>query len=198
MNFLAHARLSFDQPDFLLGNMVSDFVKGKKQYDFPLLIQKGIRLHRAIDAFTDIHPATKEIKKYFQPVYRLYSAVFTDIVYDYFLANDENEFSHENDLLLFTSETYRLLEKNHQWQPPEFRWIFPYMKSGDWLYNYRFDHGIEKSFAGIARRARYINESRIAFEIFLTHKNELQQLYRSFYPSVKNFSKLTFEQLLAE
>ncbi|KAF0239868.1 MAG: hypothetical protein FD183_1294 [Chitinophagaceae bacterium] len=49
MNYLAHAYLSFNEPSILLGNMISDYVKGKKQYDYPLLIQKGIHLHRAID-----------------------------------------------------------------------------------------------------------------------------------------------------
>ena len=197
MNFLAHARLSFDHPDFLLGNMVSDFVKGKKQYDFPVPVQKGIRLHRAIDAFTDIHPASKELKKFFQPVYRLYAAGFADIVYDYFLANDENEFPGD-DLQLFCRETYRLLEMNASWHPPQFSMMFPFMKSQNWLYNYRFDAGIEKSFAGMARRARYLSESSIAFNIFLAHKEEMQALYDFFYPSVKNFATLTFEELLAE
>ncbi|HMJ48015.1 MAG TPA: ACP phosphodiesterase [Ferruginibacter sp.] len=198
MNFLAHAHLSFYHPEFLLGNMVSDFVKGKKQYDFPVLIQKGIRLHRAIDAFTDIHPATREIKKFFQPAYRLYSGGFTDIAYDYFLANDENEFANENALQEFCRETYRLLEIHKEWQPSQFSMMFPYMKTQNWLFNYRFDAGIEKSFAGMTHRARYINESRTALEIFLKHKAAMQEMYHSFYPSVKNFAALTFEQMLAE
>jgi acyl carrier protein phosphodiesterase len=29
MNYLAHAVLSFQQPDILTGNMISDFVKGR-------------------------------------------------------------------------------------------------------------------------------------------------------------------------
>jgi len=52
MNYLAHAYLSFNEPELLLGNMVSDYVKGKKQFDFPKRMQAGIRLHRAIDEFT--------------------------------------------------------------------------------------------------------------------------------------------------
>ncbi len=51
MNYLAHAYLSFHDPEVLVGNMISDFVKGKKQYDYPDGIQKGIRLHRIIDLF---------------------------------------------------------------------------------------------------------------------------------------------------
>ncbi len=35
MNYLAHAYLSFGDPDILAGNMISDFVKGKKKFDYP-------------------------------------------------------------------------------------------------------------------------------------------------------------------
>jgi acyl carrier protein phosphodiesterase len=94
MNYLAHARLSFDQPDILVGNMISDFVKGKKRFDYSEPVQKGITLHRAIDTFTDEHEATKEAKKFFKPVVGLYAGAFMDIVYDHFLATDENEFGH--------------------------------------------------------------------------------------------------------
>ena len=66
MNFLAHAILSFNDPDILTGNMISDHVKGKSQYDFSPGIQKGIRLHRAIDRFTDLHPVTKAAKIYYR------------------------------------------------------------------------------------------------------------------------------------
>ena len=63
MNYLAHAYLSFNHPEILTGNMISDFVKGKKKFDYPTTIQKGIMLHRAIDQFTDTHEATKEAKE---------------------------------------------------------------------------------------------------------------------------------------
>ena len=111
MNYLAHAYLSFGHPQILLGNMISDFVKGKKQFDYAPLVQKGIKLHRAIDSFTDTHPATKEMKKIFTPVYRLYAGAFGDIVYDYFLANDKKEFETDESLQQFSQNTYTLLEK---------------------------------------------------------------------------------------
>jgi acyl carrier protein phosphodiesterase len=62
MNFLAHAYLSFDRKEILVGNMISDFVKGKAQYDFIEGIQDGIKLHRSIDAYTDAHPLIAEAK----------------------------------------------------------------------------------------------------------------------------------------
>ena len=189
MNLLAHAHLSFNDPDILLGNMISDYVKGKKQYDYPSEIQRGIKLHRAIDAFTDAHAVTKEMKTFFAADYRLYSGAFADIVYDYFLANDTNNFSSEKELFSFTQETYKLLQQNEQWMDPVFAGMFPYLKEQNWLYNYREDWGIEKSFGGLQRRAKYITSTTEAFEIFLANKPAMQILYDSFYPDVKDFAK---------
>ena len=41
MNYLAHAYLSFGNEDILVGNMISDFVKGKKKYDYSITIQNS-------------------------------------------------------------------------------------------------------------------------------------------------------------
>ena len=86
--------------------MISDFVKGKKKFEFSQGIQKGISLHRAIDVFTDEHPATKEAKQYLKAAVGLYSGAFVDVVYDHFLASDEKEFSDSN-LQTFSAQTYK-------------------------------------------------------------------------------------------
>ena len=76
MNYLAHATLSFANDSILVGNMISDFIKGKKKFDFPADIQKGIMLHRMIDTYTDTHAATKEAVKIFKPFALNYASVF--------------------------------------------------------------------------------------------------------------------------
>ena len=108
--------------------MISDYVKGKRQFDYPDNVQKGIRLHRMIDQFTDAHEATKEAKEVFRPAYRLYSGAFVDVVFDHFLATDENEFSEES-LLDFSEQVYVSLGLQQQWFPEKFAYFFPYMKS---------------------------------------------------------------------
>lgn len=196
MNYLAHAYLSFGHKDVLAGNMISDFVKGKKQFDYPPGIQAGIQLHRAIDQFTDGHPATKKMAAVFKPHYRLYGGAFADIVYDHFLANDKSQFATADQLLLFTRQTYAQLEENENYFPPPFAGMFPYMRSQNWLYNYQFDSGIQKSFQGLARRAAYIPESGTAFDLFLNNKELLQEQYDEFFHSVKSFAAHTLELLL--
>ncbi len=196
MNLLAHAYLSFNNEGILVGNMISDYVKGKKQFDYPLPIQAGIQLHRAIDEFTDTHAATQEIKQLFKPDYRLYAGAFTDVVYDYFLANDENEFSSAESLQSFTQHTYHLLQNNIDYFPEKFAKSFPYMQTQDWLYHYRYDDGMQKSFGGLARRAKYITETDTAFEIFLNNKEMISHSYQIFFPQLKLFTIHKMEQLL--
>ena len=123
--------------------MISDFVKGKKKFDYPILVQKGIILHRAIDEFTDEHTTTKKAKQIFHADYRLYAGAFVDVVYDHFLAIDEKEFTNES-LKEFTQKTYQSLSQFVDIFPDRFQNMFPYMQNQDWLYNYQFKWGIEK------------------------------------------------------
>jgi acyl carrier protein phosphodiesterase len=197
MNYLAHAYLSFNNPGILVGNMISDFVKGKRQFDYPVIVQKGIRLHRAIDTFTDQHPATKEAKKVFKPAVGAYAGAFIDVVYDHFLAADETELT-EPDLRLFANGVYRQLAEQQVLLPEKFAGMLPYMTSQNWLYHYRSEYGIEKSFGGLVRRAAYLNDASGAFHIFRTEYAVLQNAYRDFFPEVKTFASSYLADLLSQ
>jgi acyl carrier protein phosphodiesterase len=195
MNFLAHAYLSFNEPGILSGNMINDYVKGRKKFDYPVGIQKGMTLHRSIDEFTDQHPVTKKAKQFFRADYRLYSGAFVDVLYDHFLANDTNEFATEAELNSFCQLTYTSLQADIKLLPEKFQQILPHMQLHNWLYNYRYKAGIEKSFAGLAKRAVYLSESAIAFSIFNQHYDDLQLLYSNFFPELKQFAYTKFLEL---
>jgi acyl carrier protein phosphodiesterase len=188
MNYLAHAKLSFNIPAVLVGNMISDYVKGKKQYDYPADVLTGIKLHRAIDSFTDEHAATQEMKQFFKPAYRLYAGAFCDVVYDHFLALDTTEFETEKSLKNFAATVYTTLDDNLEHLPLQVLKMLPYMKTQNWLYNYRAVWGIEKSFAGVVRRSAYLTESQKACEIFKTHYDDMQHLYLQFFPDLKKMA----------
>ena len=188
MNYLAHAYLSFHHPDILVGNMISDFIKGKKQYDYPLPIQKGIKLHRAIDSFTDNHTAVRQAKQYLKPAVGLYSGAFVDVAFDHFLALDTSSFTNTDDLKSFAISTYQILEARQEWLPENFIKVFPYMKQNNWLYNYQFAWGIERSFANIARRATYLSSAAECFKLWEENYEAMQKLYKIFFPQLKDFT----------
>lgn len=195
MNYLAHAYLSFMHEDVLVGNLISDFVKGRKKFDYAAGVQKGISLHRSIDTFTDDHPVTKEAKKYFRVAVGLYAGAFVDVVYDHFLAVDAVSWQQQS-LQSFTAFVYETLDYNYEVLPQKLRLMLPYMKKQNWLYNYQFEWGIQRSFEGLVRRAVYLDSSVAAFENFTDHYSRLKELSGIFIPDVKKFASARFEQLL--
>jgi acyl carrier protein phosphodiesterase len=194
MNLLAHSYLSFNDPELLVGNMISDYVKGRKKFDYLQGIQNGIALHRAIDIFTDVHPATKAAKEFLKPAVGAYSGAFIDVVYDHFLANDTNEFV-DGQLERHAGFTYEVLQEFSELLPPPFQQMVPYMVSQNWLANYKQRWGIERSFGGVVRRAKYLQSSESAFRLFETHYAELQKCYNDFFPDLKAHARLQFQLL---
>ncbi|MDP4264711.1 MAG: ACP phosphodiesterase [Bacteroidota bacterium] len=177
-----------------MGNLISDFVKGKKQFDYPRGIRQGITLHRIIDTFTDGHEATKKAKEIFRPHYRLYSGAFIDVVYDHFLATDQNEFS-ESSLFDFSQKVYATLDHYKEWLPPGFSAMFTYMKTQNWLFNYRTRSGTEKSFGGVVRRAIYLTESNTATRLFEMHYQPLLECFHQFWKDAKPFARGQFDKI---
>lgn len=93
MNYLAHVFLSGPNRKVQLGNFVGDAVKGSSYKNYPPDIAKGIQLHRAIDDYTDRHPAVCEVVHRLQPEFGRYSGVLLDIYFDYLLASRFESFS---------------------------------------------------------------------------------------------------------
>lgn len=193
MNYLAHAYLSFNDPEVLTGNMISDFVKGKKKFDYPNRILAGIDLHRAIDNFTDEHPVNKEVAKIFKASYGLYSSAFLDVVYDHFLAKELAD--NTPDFEQYTYNIYSSLDTYRDVFPATFNNMFPYMKQHNWLHNYQFAWGIEKSLQGLVHRARYLSDSKTAFTLFETRYDDFRHAYNQFFPSLKKFAVEKFSDI---
>ena len=66
--------------------------------------------------------------------------------------------------------------------------MLPYMIEHNWLYNYKTIWGIEQSFGGVVRRAKYLESSKEAFAAFEKHYIPLQKCYSEFFPSLKHYA----------
>ncbi len=195
MNYLAHAFLSFQHAEVLAGNLMNDFVKGKATLQYPIGIQQGMYLHKYIDAFTDNHAITKTLKQIFQPAYRLYSGAFIDICYDHFLALHFNKYSTQA-LLAFTQIVYEQLENVQMHLHPRFAKMLPNMKQHNWLYNYQFTWGIQRSFEGLQYRAQYITEVDTAFNLFNENYVALENGFTNYFPDLYAAAKDKFDGLV--
>ncbi|MBO2544761.1 acyl carrier protein phosphodiesterase [Salegentibacter sp. BDJ18] len=188
MNFLAHIYLSGDNTQLKIGNFIADSVKGKQYLDFPLEIQKGIVLHRAIDTFTDTHPiVSKSVERLFDR-YGHYSRVIVDILYDHFLAANWKEYC-EIPLKEYTEDFYKLLEENFEVLPKTVQNFLPYMVADNWLYNYREIEGIEKILFQMNRRIKYRAKMHLAVEELREFYEEFGNEFRMFFEELRTYVK---------
>lgn len=187
MNFLAHSYLSFSEEQ-LVGNMIADFVKNRDVSRLPESIQKGIKLHRAIDTFTDAHPLIHEAKAPFRPLVRLYSGAFVDVAFDYFLANDTTENS-QREWQEHSQRVYAVLRRYEEFLPEVFKKVLDKMQQDDWLYNYRNEWGIEYSFRNVVNKAQFLDKTTNVFPAFLASKDFLREKYEIFFPEIKSFAQ---------
>ena len=85
MNYLAHAFLSGRDPDFLLGNITADMLKGNVHRNLAEGVSDGVIHHRKLDIFTDNHPDFQICLPVLYPLHGKYAGVVLDILFDYFL-----------------------------------------------------------------------------------------------------------------
>ena len=69
------------------------------------------------------------------------------------------------------------------------------MKQHNWLFNYQYAWGIEKSLEGLIHRAAYLSESKTAFELFNSQYDEIKAAYQAFFPLLKNFALEKFSDI---
>lgn len=188
MNFLAHAYLSFDQDEILIGNFIGDFVRGKMVDTFSIGIRQGIWLHREIDKFTDSHPLVKAGQSYLRPTFGHYSTVITDIFFDYFLGKYWDKYSQKT-LEQFAEETYQTISKYEKNLPEEFKAMFFWMRSQNWLLNYRTFEGIQRSLTGLSKRARFDSKMEVATQFLVEKEKEFESIFFAFFEDLETFAQ---------
>ncbi len=184
MNFLAHAYLSFGDADILIGNMIADLVKGKQIDLYPESIQRGIKIHRQIDAYTDNHIVIRNAVEIYRSSAKRYAGPFLDVSYDHFLALDTQNEPVEG-WRIFADKCYAQIEEYAEILPAQFCSMFLYMKSEDWFYNYRYNWMIERSFERLKRRANYLDDDAPIFAAFEDNYKQLEDSYNAFFRELK-------------
>jgi len=152
MNFLAHLHLSGDRPLVIVGNFMADAVKGRDLERFPEEVRQGIRLHRAIDHYTDNHPLPRAGRERVRAQAGRYSGVVMDLFYDHLLAAHWKEVRTEP-LNAFAVRMYAILSEQASLMEGRPARMLPHMISGDWLSGYATLEGIGDALRGLSRRA---------------------------------------------
>jgi acyl carrier protein phosphodiesterase len=154
VNYLAHVFLSGSDSDLMVGNFIADAVRGKQFLNFPERIQRGILLHRQIDAFTDSHPVVAQTKDRLRAQYNKYAPVIADMYYDHFLASNFSQYSDQS-LSDFSAKIYTILNAHWEMLPERVKQFLPHMIAHNWLLSYARLSGINQALTGLSRRTTF-------------------------------------------
>ena len=173
---------------------MADGVRGKQYENFPIDIQKGIVLHRAIDTFTDAHPIFRQSTKKLHSRYHHYSGVIVDMYYDHFLAKNWTNYHSEN-LTNYAANFYQSLTDNFQLLTPKTQNLLPYTVEYNWLVNYQSIHGLERILSQMDHRTKNQSLMRFATEELVAHYDEFESEFSLFYKEVQQFSNNKLNEL---
>ncbi len=187
MNYLAHFYLADTSPASLAGSLMGDFVKGRIEGRFTSEIERAIRMHRAIDTFTDNDEIVRTSRQRIDPSYRLLRGILIDVFYDHFLARNWSRFSTES-LESFTARVYASLDEHQHHFSEPLNWIAPLMASEDWLGSYQELDGISAILQRMSRRLRRPNRLGEGIDELLRNYEGLEQDFFEFLPRLERYT----------
>ena len=172
----------------MVGGFLGDFVKGKLSGKHPHRIELGIRLHRAIDAYTDQHPIVKQSQRRFDPAFRRYSGIITDIVYDHFLAQNWHRCSSVS-LDSFSESACESVIQARSLLPQNALKTILWMQSSAALVRYKDEIFIDRALRNIAQRLSRSNPLASGFQQFEQNRSALEGDFLIFIPELKLFAE---------
>ncbi len=188
MNFLAHLYLANIDKEIILGNFIADGIRANKYHHFSDTIQFGIKMHRAIDVFTDEHPIFRQSKRRLEPKYRLYKGVIIDLLYDHFLAKNWSDYS-AIPLTNYSIAVYDLLHKYYEILPYRTQHLLPYMVKQNWLCMYSTIPGITSILHDMNVRTKGKSKMNEAIDDLLKNYTIFEQDFTLFFEELKKFSE---------
>ena len=189
MNFLAHLYLSPPTPDAWLGSLLGDFVKGPLDASgYGGEVHAAIRLHRAIDTFTDAHPTVRDARALVSPARRRYAGILVDIFFDHFLAARWTAW-HEAPLRSFADDVYASLTRPSVPLPDRFGRLVPHLVAQDWLGEYATLDGIAITLERMSRRAPHAVVLAGGHEELAMRADAFGEAFEAFFPDLRELAR---------
>jgi acyl carrier protein phosphodiesterase len=186
VNHLAHFKLSDGDESLLVGNFLADFTKGRLSGRYAESIETGIRLHRAVDAYTDSHPLVLASHRRFEPRYRRFGGIITDIVFDHFLARQWPQYD-SRPLGCFCEEVLSSVLQHEDLLPAAGRSRAHHLHDNQAMSKYVEPEFIQRSFVYLSSRLRFDNPLDQAWDQFEHNEAALTEDFRNFFPQLQSF-----------
>ena len=183
MNFLAHMFLAFKDPDLICGNFLGDFIDNKEMKLLTPGWQKGVKLHRKIDYFTDNHRHVKACTRLLHETQHKYAPVVLDVLFDYILYENWDKYSVIT-FRDFEQQIYDILNSNIPQFPAKIVKTATLMVEQRFLCSYTSIEGLEYTFFRLRKRLKFRSNVHTAVDDMLKNKKAINQHFNAFFPEV--------------
>ncbi|WP_375435458.1 ACP phosphodiesterase [uncultured Hymenobacter sp.] len=203
MNFLAHLLLSGSPAttpnynDIVVGNFAAEAVRGRTALaTYPPAVQRGIRLHRFIDSFTDAHPLVRRTTARLRTAgLGKWAGVVSDVGFDHLLARDFAQYHYDatEPLPAFAERQYALLHARREELPERLQHLLHYMRRDDWLSGYAHPAGLEQALVGLSRRVPAGAVLATGAAAFLAELPTYEADFKEFWPELRAAVEIVLE-----
>ncbi len=195
MNFLAHCALahdaaltwntgSGDRRGLLAGAFVGDFVKGPIPSDWPIALQAGARLHRRVDALSNVNPGIRQNCNRFPDHLRRFAPIFVDVLADHCLSEAWHE-HYSHDLGDFAGECYEAIATHADLLPHHGRRFYSYMRDEDLLASYDNWRHVARGLHSVLRRLRREEWFEEVEQVSLSVLDDSRLDFAVYYPDLR-------------
>ncbi len=186
MNFLAHTLFANGDPELIVGQYCGDFVRGNRIEHFPHRVQQGIRMHRAIDQYTDAHAANLTARNAFEKPYRRFAGIITDVVYDHYLARNWRDYS---DIALqdHAEIVYSALQEHDEILPSSLRRFARVVTERNMLVSYQQFEAVDVALNQISKKSTRFSVLASAAAVARDREGVLETCFQEFFPDLVRF-----------
>jgi acyl carrier protein phosphodiesterase len=186
VNLLAHFHLAGPDGGLIAGGLEGDYFKGPLRGELPLNLERGIQLHRAIDAYTDGHSLVQQLRREFPPNLRRYAGILIDLSFDHYLSLHWSRFSNVP-LADFNTGIYRTLAEHEAFLSDGARTMVAHLQEYDILNLYLAWETVPATAKRIGERFKRHNPFLGVDRRLSPLKGPLEHTFLNFYPQLQSY-----------
>jgi acyl carrier protein phosphodiesterase len=188
LNFLAHFHLAWPNEGLIAGGLEGDYYKGRLRGEHDAALERGIALHRAIDAYTDSHQRIALLRQQFPTGLRRYAGILIDLSFDHYLTRHWDHYSSV-ELDVFTQAVYRTLSAHEHQLSAGSRAMLGRMLQYDTLNAYQEWQAVPATAERVGERFRRGNPLLDIAQELESVRHELERAFHDFYPQLTVFAQ---------
>lgn len=197
VNFLAHVYLAHGEPDLIVGQLCGDFIRGRNLEQFAPLVACGIRVHRAVDTYTDRHPLNLQARQLFVAPYRRFAGIIADVAYDHYLAQAWDSYC-DIPLPQYAAMVDQALAARLSSLPPDLQRFVPYLQSEKLLQNNTKRAHIDLTLQRLSMRRKSMKTLATAGPVLWENNERLKQLFDEFFPQLVSYTRELQHKLMLD